>query len=171
MKTIINTTLLTLVLAIAATVPAQQAKVAVVDGHCAPLSAQITYRGGKTRNVIVVRSWYNLAAESWPEIHGIGDGGSDVKLWLDTIAEVKETSDKEFTLVMKNGSERTFGYSLYYTGFVLQNPEGGMEFVPMSGFKSLQFLGPVRKDSKEFAMFDQWKFSPFTGERLSDLDR
>ena len=104
-------------------------------------------------------------------MHGVGDGNADVKIWLDTVSWVKATTDKEYTLVMKNGSERTFGYNGYYTGFVLHNPEGGSEFVSMNSFKTLEFLGPARKDSRENAMFDHWKFSPYTGEKLADLDR
>ncbi|MBS1724747.1 MAG: hypothetical protein JSS66_17535 [Armatimonadetes bacterium] len=171
MKTIINTTIAALALTAALPAQAQQVKTEISDGHIAPLSGKITYRNGKSRNVTVVRSWYNLSASAWQELHGVGEGGADVKVWLDSIAYVKDTSDKEFTVVLRSGTERTLGYNMYYMGFVLQDGDGGSEYVPMTGFKTLEFFGPCRKDSRDFAMFDQWKFSPYTGEKLVDIDR
>src|SRR5689334_17032351 len=141
MKNILNLIVLTFVLSLASPLHAQQVTVKVRDGHYAPLSARITYRDGKCKDVIVVRSWYSLDPDSQPEIGGVGDGGSDVKLWLDTIAMVKGATDKEFTLVMRDGSERTLGYNMYYTGFVMQNADGSTEFVKMCNFKSLEFTG------------------------------
>lgn len=171
MKQIVLSTLVLFVLALAGRATAQQAKVVVREGHFAPLSARITYRDGKSRDVVVVRSWYNMNLDSDPEFHGIGDGGSDVQLWLDTIARIKEVTDKEFTVVMKSGSERTLGYGPNHPGLVLQNLDGGAEFVQIQRIKSIDFVGAARKDSKGNVMFDQWKFSPFTGEKLPDLNR
>jgi hypothetical protein len=98
-------------------------------------------------------------------------GRTTASIWWDAIAALKDTSDDGATIVFKNGTNRAvrFGkdghrYLLVYT------PEGGREVIDLEAVKELRVGRPARKDADGNAMFDHWKFSPFTGEKLPPVE-
>lgn len=163
---------------------AQQPKVMKQNGHVSPLMATITSQSGSKRDVMVLGIGSNLGGQyrSHNFIAKSDDGSSDVTLWLDTIKEISETSNEDFSVVLKDGTKR----HLLWTGLnctqqrdprvpqydcaflYLYNPDGGAEIVDMEQIRSVEFLKAPRKDQAGNAMFDNWKYSPFTGEKLPE---
>lgn len=121
------------------------------------------------------------------------DGGVTKKtIWIDTIREMKgmdqlRRSSSEFTIVLKTGTTieaslvgargRTSDDCNELIAYEADkhNPcsllgvrtdDDGSETIDMRDLKSIKFLEPVRKDKEGNAMFDKWRFSPFTGEKL-----
>ena len=100
-------------------------------------------------------------------VRGKGYGDAKTTLWLDTIAKIKDTSDKEALFTLKNDKEVTLEWGAgNEPEFVLSGEGQENETLKFRNFKSVEFLKPARKDKKENAMFDHWKYSPYTGEKL-----
>ncbi len=74
-----------------------------------------------------------------------------MKLWLDTISSIKNPDGGGVTAAFKNGSER----------HLVWHGEGDIR-----KFKKIEFLKPARRGGQGSAMFDDWKYSPLTGEEL-----
>jgi hypothetical protein len=51
---------------------------------------------------------------------------------------------------------------------MIMNQDEGHERIDMRKLKSVEFLPAPKKDKAGNGMFDTWRYSPFTGERLSD---
>ena len=126
---------------------AQQPKVVFDQGHISPLAAKITYRDGKVRSVMIV-ACESIFSSLTHVVRGKGDGDAITTLWLDSIAKVKETSDKEGTFVLKNGKEVTLEWKEYDPFFILDGDGQQNEKLQFRNFKSVEFLKGARKDKK-----------------------
>jgi hypothetical protein len=146
-------------------------KAVVREGHWSPLEVKITFRDGKTKKALLAHAanWNSgfVVPQSDHQWIGRGDGNSKVTLWLDTIKAIKNPTDKDYTVVSKDGSERDMEY-VDCDALMLVNGDDSNETVKLVDCKIVEFLKPARKDKKENAMFDQWKYSPYTGEKLED---
>ena len=166
---------------------AQQPKVEEQQGHLSPVTVKITFVDGTSRTVML-RGVGRASSNSF-HTHTIGvqtDGGaSKRRIWLDTIAAIDGTSgmrtrSSEFTIVLKDGSK----VAAMFTGsncedeidpkypdydcrtLFTQNQDDGVQKIDLQKVKSVEFVGPARKDKAGNAMFELWKYSPFTGEKL-----
>jgi hypothetical protein len=98
-----------------------------------------------------------------------GRTGADA--WWDTIAAITETSDEGATIVFKNGQSRAVRFGQDGHRYLLvYNPEGGREVIDLEAVKELRVGRTARKDADGNGMFDHWKFSPFTGEKLPPVE-
>jgi hypothetical protein len=50
------------------------------------------------------------------------------------------------------------------------NPDDSREYAYLANVKEVRFLKPARKDGLGRAMFDDWLYSPYTGEKLAGGD-
>ena len=173
----------------AISVYAQQLKLKEDRGHIAPVRAKITLRNDQTREVVIDGVGATNALTHvmivWTEA-----GVSKRTIWIDSIASITgldsiRRATDEFTVHLKNGSE----VSAMFSGgggsgmfcnegarpdnvdnlcsmLFIGNGDDGTEKLNMRDLKSIEFLPAPRKDKLGNAMFDTWKFSPFTGERL-----
>jgi hypothetical protein len=114
-------------------------------------------------------------------------GTTQRNLWLDTLGAIKGTNSlrrltDEFTVVLKDGKELPVSFSYFcdkeipaadaHDGYVcrylyVKSDDDSSQKIDLRNVKSVEFLGPVRKDKARNAMFDHWVFSPFTGEKLT----
>ena len=79
------------------------------------------------------------------------------------------TTDTEGVFLFKTGSERQL--KLHYANICplrVASPDGGTESVDLRKIKRIDFMEPARKDALGKAMFDEWRFSPWTGEKLPE---
>ena len=145
---------------------AQRPEVKRVEGHLAPLMARITYPDKKSRQVMVLGVGYS----TWTShtMQATGEGDSEVTLWLDSIKAIKDTADKRMLVQLKNGTERELKIEISYSALLIANEDGGQEELPIGNVTSIEFLDAPRKDRDGNAMFDNWRYSPYTGERLAD---
>ena len=67
---------------------------------------------------------------------------------------------------MEDGSQRDLETRHGAEGFKFVNADDSNGFVNFAQCKTIEFLKPARKDKKANAMFDHWKYSPYTGEKL-----
>ena len=131
---------------------------------------------GEVRQVMVTgAAWvgsFNLRAHDYSHVFiGYSQVGR-VTLWLDTIAEFKDTLAGEATIGLKDGTEQTLSYG-DASGegnnvLIAARADGGSEVVFLGSVKKVKFLKPARKDKQGNAMFDHWRYSPFTGEKLPE---
>jgi hypothetical protein len=170
---------------------AQQPKVLEKDGHISPLVARVTFLNGRTRDVAVSGIGSKISGTFFTHVFFVRTegGASKRRFWLDTVRAINGTGSmrslkSEFTVVLKNGSEipAMFVGGWGMTGcdagnepdspesacaiVHLANQDEGDEQIDLRQIKSLEFLTPLRKDKAGNAMFENWRFSPFTGERL-----
>jgi hypothetical protein len=124
---------------------------------------------------MVLGSGYSVANQYSTHIFdAVGSSDSEVKLWLDTISTIEEITDTEATFLMKNGPERRLRFKQEFGQLVdalyISNPDGGSERVEVSKVKRVKFLNPPRMDKDKHPMLDDWRYSPYTGEKLPAVD-
>jgi len=167
-----------------------QLKVKEDHGHIAPVRAKITLRNDRTREVVINGVGGGDNALSHVMIVWTEAGVSKRTIWIDSIASISgldniRRATDEFTVHLKNASEVSAMFSgggIYGAQcsegqrpdnvdnlcsiLFIGNADEGTEKLNMRDLKSVEFLPAGRKDKLGNAMFDTWKFSPFTGERL-----
>jgi hypothetical protein len=53
------------------------------------------------------------------------------------------------------------------SALIIVNQDEGQERIDMRQLKSVEFLPAPRKDKMGNTMFEIWRYSPFTGEKLA----
>jgi hypothetical protein len=175
----------------AAYAQAESANLKVVEksGHLSPVAITVTSMNGQTRNLVLVgigRSIHNDYLTHQLTVRTDG-GASNRNLWLDSIRAIRGTSNlrrlnDEFTIVLKDGKEIQAMFANWhdYGGcsgepsdgrfdcsvLFARNEDDGIEKIELRKVKAVDFIGPVRKDKAGNAMYDLWRYSPFTGEKL-----
>jgi len=167
-------------------------KVSEMSGHISPVTIKVTYLNKQTRTVML--AGIGSTGRDVYLTHQLvvrGDGGaSNRSLWLDSIAAIHGTStlkslDGPFTIVLKNGNQFPATFTAFhdvaasgacngeptderFTCNILfvRNDDDGMEKIDLRKVEDVEFLAPVRRDKTGYAMFDVWRYSPFTGEKL-----
>jgi hypothetical protein len=105
-------------------------------------------------------------------------------LWIDQINTLR-TANSEFKIEMKDGTSfDAIFVQLNYGGgcdqhadfgqstpnpcsvLLIENSDDSKERINMRDLKSIEFLPGARKDKGGHFMFDTWRYSPFTGEKL-----
>ena len=153
-----------LTIAGAGAVLAQHPKVTLDNGHISPVKARVTYGDGKTQDGLIV-------SHMWGGTHkyeGANASGGTVDLWMDSLSSIKDPDDDGVTVTLKNGTERHLGWHGGTQTLKISNEDGGTEDIDVHKVKKIDFLKPPRKDKLGNAMFDNWKYSPFTGEKLTE---
>jgi hypothetical protein len=148
----------------------QRPEVKRVEGHVSPLMVKITYGDDKTRTVMLVATGYS----SWysHQMKAVGPGESKVNLWLDSIKKIVTTEKGDYGgmfLTLKNGTERELAIDISYAILLIAGETGDQEQVYIKKVKSIDFLDAPRKDRDGNAMFPNWRYSPYTGEKLPDM--
>jgi hypothetical protein len=139
------------------------------DNHVSPLMVKLTFLDKKVKPAKVmvygVLDW-SLYSRLCYDL--TGDGDTSVSVWLDTIREIKEIDDKRLTIVFKDGKERQFRHK--QEKLMVYHPNDSTERVPLVKLKQVRFLQAPRMDKEKQAMFDHWRYSPFTGEKLPPVE-
>ncbi|MCC6392483.1 MAG: hypothetical protein IT167_17920 [Bryobacterales bacterium] len=165
----------------------QAPKVVEQSGHLSPVMVKVTFLNDASRNVML--RGFGIEANNSFGTHQYvvrADGGASTRrIWTDSIAVIKgtgsmRTRNSEFTIVLKNGTE----VPVQFTGMncageldqstpawdcrvmFTYNDDDGDQKIDLMKVKTVEFLGPARKDKLGCAMFDTWKYSPYTGEKL-----
>jgi len=172
---------------------AQSANLKVVEmqGHLSPVAIRITFPNGASRDAMLVGITSPIR-DVYLTHHFVArtDGGaSERSFWFDAIASIRGTNNlrtlnDDFIVTLKNGSQIRVMFAAFHdtaggacTGepseerftcdvLMVRNQDDSLEKVDLRKVQSVDFLGVARKDRANNAMFDPWRFSPFTGEKL-----
>lgn len=152
---------------LAAGVYAQRPAVEKLEGHVIPVMAQITFPDKSTKTVMIT----GFSAGGYSHIvKGKDAKGTDTKLWLDTIAAIEETTEdtteQSALFILKDGKRVRLKNEGSRYSFNIAKDNGGTGKIEVAEVQSVKFLKPARKDGNNNAMFDDWQYSPFTGEKL-----
>ncbi len=175
--------------------PAEELKIQEQNGHISPVRARVSFQDGSVRDVVVrgtggPAGMYQYSGYFTHALFvRVDEGVSKRMVWLDSIAAIRgldhvRTTRSEFTVVLKNGSQfpamfvaSTIAFhcdegreltkpeeacSFLYTGAA----DDGLDVIDMRKLQTVEFLPQARRDRAGNFMFDNWRFSPFTGERL-----
>ena len=144
---------------------AQRPEVKTNQGHILPVMAQATFPNGAQRTVMIVGCDACAAFGKGDTfaVHGENPEGVDEAIWIDTIAHIEDTTDESEVFVLKNGVRRRLKCPV---NFKVANEDGGAMDLRVAKVKSIEFIRAPRRDLDGNAMFDNWRYSPFTGERL-----
>jgi hypothetical protein len=174
-----------LLLCLPLSVIAQQPKVEEKDGHLSPVMVKIVFLNDSSRTMMLRGIGTDAGNNFLTHQFGVQtDGGASKRtIWLDSIATIEgtgtmRTRGSEFTVTLKDGKK----ISAIFAGhdcstnmgapeydcrtLFTHNEDDGDQKIDLQKVKSVQFLGPARKDKAGNAMFDTWRYSPFTGEKL-----
>lgn len=114
------------------------------QGHLSDLAAKITLPDGSSRLFRLEGVGCPTGMCSRIAIKGRAKDASLVKDWLDTLAAIKETNDKDALFVFKNGKEQRLSLMSYFRVLYLANQSGRTEKVDLAKIKSIEFLAPAK---------------------------
>lgn len=112
--------------------------------HLSGLTARITLRDGTIRMAKLEGLGCSASMCSRVAIKGKTDGDSLVSFWLDSVAAIKDTTEKEALLVMKDGTERRISLVTDFRVLYLANRFLSAEKLDLAKVKLLE-LGPSAK--------------------------
>jgi len=155
---------------------AQQPRPEKKNGHSSVPSVTVAFRTAGTperKGLLFGTSYFADGDHYSPFVFRYADTGTpEGAAWTDTIATLKEGSEKGVTIVFKDGKSRAVQYGKEGHRFLLiYTPEGGHEVIDLAAVQEVRFGKSARTDKDGNAMFDHWKFSPFTGEKLPDVEK
>jgi hypothetical protein len=104
--------------------------------HSSGLATRSTLRDETIRMAKVEGLGCSKSVCSLVTIKGKADGNSMVSLWLDGIAAIKDTTENNALLVMKNGTEQR----MYFRVLYLTDRSRSSEKLDLAEIKSLEFL-------------------------------
>lgn len=164
-------------------------KIVEQNGHLSPVAIKVTSLNGQTRNLMLIGIGSPIRDEYLThQLTVRADGGATNRtLWLDSIAAIKGTATlkrlgDEFTVVLKGGREVAVTFAAWHDAascsgepteerftcnvLFVRNEDDGVEKIELRKVKQVDFIGPVRKDKAANLMYELWRYSPFTGEKL-----
>jgi hypothetical protein len=171
--------------------PAQQLKIKEDQGHISPVRAKITFANDRTRDVVISAVGSETFDRFYTHVLFVRTegGASKRKLWIDQIKAIRQLSPRprsEFTIDLKDGS--SFDAQFVHTGggmsdgcpafyeiaeakdacsfVVITNSDESIERINLMSLKAVDFYPLPRKDKAGNLMFDTWRYSPLTGEKL-----
>ena len=168
---------------------AQQLKIKEDQGHISPVRAKITFANEEIRDVVISGMGTEILDRFHTHVFFLRtEGGSSKRrVWIDQIKAIRNLSPRprsEFTVDLKDGSSfdalfvgpgvhvdcsefSDLGDAQNACSFLLiTNPDESVEKIDMIKLKSVEFYPLPRKDKANNFMFDTWRYSPFTGEKL-----
>jgi hypothetical protein len=188
MKRILITMAALSVLAVTANAQGKKLVVKEKEGHIVPMLAKVTFPNEQTRTVMVIGTGKGRDEYMTHQLVVRTDGGASQRsFWLDALGSIRGTSEMrtlkdEFTVVLRNGTEvpamftnfaslegcrGEVDHPTYACAYLwVQNEDESVEILELRKIKRIDFIGPVRRDKAGNAMYDTWRYSPFTGERL-----
>jgi hypothetical protein len=110
--------------------------------HAYQLGARITLRRGTTRTVTLQGVGCSQSICSRTAIKG-RDGHELVREWLDSLAEIKDTTHDQATFVSKNGGAQRLSLVKDFRVLYVET-ENGTEKVHLESVRSVEFLNAQR---------------------------
>jgi hypothetical protein len=110
------------------------------QGHLSGLTAKITLADGTIRTARIEGLGCSTAICSRVAIRGKADGDSLVSFWLDGLAAIRDTTDKDALIVMKSGAARRVSLVTDFRVLYLANRILSPEKLDLGKVKSLEFL-------------------------------
>jgi hypothetical protein len=110
------------------------------QGHLSGLTARITLADGTIRTAMIEGLGCSVGICSRVAIKGNADGDSLVNFWLDGIAAIRDTTDQDVLIVMKNGAARRVSLVKDFRVLYLANRILSPEKLDLGKIKSLEFL-------------------------------
>lgn len=146
-------------------VRAELTKVEKRDGHVSPVLVELTYHNQETQKGLLC-GFGNKFNYHTHIIRGFSPEQAQVDLWLDGLTSIDGVNGDEAVLTLKDGTQRQLRVTEDKNLLYFVTVEGTEQRIELSQVKSVKFLTSPRKDREGNPMFPQWKFSPFTGEKL-----
>ena len=149
-------------------VMAKRPKVTKKEGHISPVMVKVNFPGGESRTGPLIALGRNGVKGNTHRFEGLGPGNEKVIIWLDTIKEIKDTTADDALIILKDGTKSRLEYAYLSQQFFIATEAGGESRINFSQVDSVEFLSPPRIDKDGHTMFDDWSYSPYTGEKLAD---
>jgi hypothetical protein len=109
------------------------------QGHLSGLRARITLPDGAIRMATIEGLGCSASICSRVSIKGKAGGDSLVSYWLDGIASIRDTTEKDALLVMKDGAEHRVSLVTDFRVLYLGNSFRNSEKLDLAKIKSLEF--------------------------------
>jgi hypothetical protein len=110
------------------------------QGHLSGLTARIALPDGTVRTARIQGVGCSASLCSRVAIKGQADDDSLVSFWLDGIAVIRDTTEKDVSVVMRNGAVRRMSLVTGFRVLYLENRFGNPEKVDLAKINSIEFL-------------------------------
>ena len=114
------------------------------QGHLSGMMAKVTQLDGVTRTVKLEGVGCSASICSRTAIKGKAAHDSIVKTWFDSIAAIRDTTDKDALFVMRDGTQRRLSLMTDFRVLYITNPSRGAEKLDLATVRSIEFLAPSR---------------------------
>jgi hypothetical protein len=110
--------------------------------HRPGLMARVISADGTNQTVMLNGVGCSASICSRVVIRGKSESGVPLRTRLDSIASIKETTEKDALFVMKDGTEKRLAFVADFRVLYLSNRSGGEEKVDLTRIQSLEFVDP-----------------------------
>ena len=115
-----------------------------VEGHRSGLTARVTEADGTSRTIKLEGVGCTESMCSRVFIRSKSASGAPLQTWLDSVASVKDTSEKGALFVMRDGTERRLSFVPDFRVLYVSNPTGHAEKLDFAKIRSLDFLDSIQ---------------------------
>jgi hypothetical protein len=115
------------------------------QGHSERLTAKMTLPDGTSRTVRLEGVGCPVSICSRVSIKGKAEGDSLVKVWLDSLAAIRDTTAKDALFVSKDGTAQRLSLVYDFRVLYLENHLGGTQKLDLTKVKSIEFLAPAQQ--------------------------
>lgn len=111
-----------------------------VQGHRSGLTARITSADGTSRSMKLEGVGCTESMCSRVFIRSKSADGAPLQVWLDSVASIKDPTDRDALFVMKDGTERRLGFVSDFRVLYVSTPTGRTEKFDLAKIRSLEFV-------------------------------
>ena len=115
-----------------------------VNGHRSGLAARVVLADGTSRTVKLQGVGCTESMCSRVFIRNKGESGAPLQTWLDSVASIKDTTERDALFVMKDGTERRMVFVTDFRVLYVSDPDGRTEKLDLTTIRSLELLAPAR---------------------------
>ena len=111
-----------------------------VEGHRSGLTARVISADGTSRSMKLEGVGCTESMCSRVFIRSKSANGAPLQIWLDSVASIKDLTDRDALFVMKDGTERRLAFVSDFRVLYVSSPSGRTEKVDLAEIRSLQFV-------------------------------
>ncbi|MBZ5673386.1 MAG: hypothetical protein LAP61_04000 [Acidobacteriia bacterium] len=115
-----------------------------VEGHRSGLTARVTSADGTSRSIKLEGVGCTESMCSRVFIRSKSANGVPLQIWLDSVASIKDSTDRDAVFVMKNGTEQRLAYVTDFRVLYVSNRVGRTEKLDLGKIRSLEFVDSVK---------------------------
>lgn len=113
-----------------------------VEGHRSGRTARVISADGTSRTLRLEGVGCSESMCSRVFIRSRNEQGAPLQTWLDSIASIKDTTERDALFVMKDGTEQRLAFEADFRVLYVSSRNDGTQKLDLAKIRSIEFLDP-----------------------------